>query len=152
MSFDIYGNNLRLGHCEVHPHVHEEYPCSVCLAESASRRDTHSRADICDGNPSRCESAHMLGQAQEEIDRLKAVLSGGRHLAPDHTGMKISAEGILGRIRDGRYFRELDYGCGVMLGHLQNMAKRFYAGDIKAADEFLQLYDLADDRPRGDKK
>ena len=104
MSFDIYGNNLRPGHCEVHPHVHEEYPCSVCLAESASRRDTHSRADICDGNPSRCESAHMLGQALQELDRLKAVLSG-----------------------------------------MQEMAKRFYAGDIKAVDEFLQRYDLADE-------
>jgi len=121
MSFDIYGNNLRRGHCEVHPHVHEEYPCSVCLTESAN--------------------------AQREVDRLRDIPIPEHHLAPDHTGMKISAEGILGRIRDGRYFRELDYGCGVMLGHLQNMAKRFYAGDIKAVDEFLQLYDLADDRP-----
>lgn len=33
MSWDIYGNPLRRGHCEVHPHVHEEYPCSVCMAE-----------------------------------------------------------------------------------------------------------------------
>ena len=34
MGYDIYGNNLRSGHCEVHPYVHEEYPCSVCLQES----------------------------------------------------------------------------------------------------------------------
>ena len=33
MPFDIYGERLRAGHCEVHPHVHEEYPCSICLAE-----------------------------------------------------------------------------------------------------------------------
>ena len=33
MSWDIYGNPLRRGHCEVHPHVHEEYPCSICMAE-----------------------------------------------------------------------------------------------------------------------
>lgn len=33
MSWDIYGNHLRRGHCEVHPHVHEEYPCSICMAE-----------------------------------------------------------------------------------------------------------------------
>lgn len=34
MAYDIYGNNLRRGYCEVHPNVHEEYPCSLCLAES----------------------------------------------------------------------------------------------------------------------
>ena len=38
MAFDIYGERLRGGHCEVHPHVHEEYPCHVCLIES--RRKT----------------------------------------------------------------------------------------------------------------
>lgn len=34
MAYDIYGNSLRRGHCEVHPHVHEEYPCSLCYAEA----------------------------------------------------------------------------------------------------------------------
>jgi|SRR5690554_1067870 len=34
MSYDIYGNPLRRGHCEVHPHVHEEYPCSICIQEN----------------------------------------------------------------------------------------------------------------------
>lgn len=33
MSWDIYGNDLRRGHCEVHPWVHEEYPCQTCMAE-----------------------------------------------------------------------------------------------------------------------
>ena len=33
MSYDIYGNNLASGHCEVHPWVHCEYPCPVCLAD-----------------------------------------------------------------------------------------------------------------------
>ena len=37
MSWDIYGNPLRKGHCEVHPWVHEEYPCPVCYSESAER-------------------------------------------------------------------------------------------------------------------
>jgi len=31
MSYDIYGNTLQRGYCEVHPDVPEEYPCSVCL-------------------------------------------------------------------------------------------------------------------------
>lgn len=34
MPFDIYGNNLRYGYCEVHPYVHEEYPCSMCYMEN----------------------------------------------------------------------------------------------------------------------
>ena len=34
MSFDIYGNHLRAGYCEVHPEIHEEYPCSICLEEN----------------------------------------------------------------------------------------------------------------------
>ena len=33
MSFDIHGNKLQQGHCEVHPQVAEEYPCSVCNNE-----------------------------------------------------------------------------------------------------------------------
>ena len=33
MSFDIYGNHLRRGYCEVHPNVHEEFPCSCCSDE-----------------------------------------------------------------------------------------------------------------------
>ena len=66
MSFDIYGNTLRSGHCEVHPHVHEEYPCSVCIAE-ASQREQQQRPPYCDGDPRFCESAHYLAQASEHI-------------------------------------------------------------------------------------
>lgn len=33
MAFDIYGNDLRDGFCEVHPHVGQEYPCSICCME-----------------------------------------------------------------------------------------------------------------------
>lgn len=67
-------------------------------------------------------------------------------LSSTHDGMRISASGVLGRIRDGRYFKELNFGCGEMLRHLEEMAARFYAGDIKAVDEFLQLYDLDEKR------
>ena len=34
MSYDIHGNVLRSNHCEVHPYVHEQYPCSVCMREA----------------------------------------------------------------------------------------------------------------------
>ena len=34
MAFDIYGEHLRPGYCEVHPDIKEEYPCSKCIEES----------------------------------------------------------------------------------------------------------------------
>jgi hypothetical protein len=34
MAYDIYGNNLRSGYCEVHPHVPQEYPCAICYSDS----------------------------------------------------------------------------------------------------------------------
>lgn len=37
MAYDIYGNNLRIGYCEVHPQVNEEYPCSLCYADGKIR-------------------------------------------------------------------------------------------------------------------
>lgn len=39
MSYDIYGERLERGHCEVHPWVHQGYPCSVCMADY----DRHKR-------------------------------------------------------------------------------------------------------------
>lgn len=44
MSYDIYGNTLMRGHCEVHPHVREEYPCSVCIQENNSR-NAHNQSE-----------------------------------------------------------------------------------------------------------
>lgn len=41
MAWDIYGNTLQRGHCEVHPHVHEEYPCSVCMSERRQAQQPH---------------------------------------------------------------------------------------------------------------
>lgn len=36
MPYDIYGNTLQRGHCEVHPDIPEEYPCSRCMERSQS--------------------------------------------------------------------------------------------------------------------
>jgi hypothetical protein len=33
MAYDIYGNDLRRGYCEVHPHVYQEYPCDICCRD-----------------------------------------------------------------------------------------------------------------------
>ncbi len=38
MSFDIYGEHLQRGHCEVHPWVHEEYPCSICMSQNREKQ------------------------------------------------------------------------------------------------------------------
>lgn len=71
-----------------------------------------------------------------------------KFFAKKHTGGRISASGVLGRIRDGRYWSGLDYGCGVMLEHLEEMACRFYSGEVSAVDEFLQLYCLDECREK----
>lgn len=41
MTWDIYGNPLQRGHCEVHPHVHEDYPCSVCMSGRGQTQQPH---------------------------------------------------------------------------------------------------------------
>lgn len=37
MSYDIYGNPLRRGFCEVHPSINEEWPCCLCVLERNQR-------------------------------------------------------------------------------------------------------------------
>ena len=39
MAFDIYGNLLQRGYCEVHPDVPEEYPCSICMEGSQKHQE-----------------------------------------------------------------------------------------------------------------
>lgn len=64
MAFDIYGNHLRSGHCEVHPSVHEEYPCSMCIGEK-QRHDQQSAFEQV--------QAHDYHQ-QQEIARLSELV------------------------------------------------------------------------------
>ena len=45
MSWDIYGQPLRSGHCEVHPDVHEEYPCSLCFMEKDRQEEKNQEED-----------------------------------------------------------------------------------------------------------
>ena len=48
MSFDIYGNHLRPGYCEVHPDVHESFPCHYCRNEDESQECCRSgRCEVC---------------------------------------------------------------------------------------------------------
>jgi hypothetical protein len=66
-------------------------------------------------------------------------------LAKKHTGMRIDASGVLLRV-GGR----LKFGAQEMHKHLNEMAQRFYSGDITVVDEFLQLYCLDEHRPKNE--
>lgn len=41
MAYDIYGQSLERGHCEVHPWVPYEYPCPECMERQ--EREEHER-------------------------------------------------------------------------------------------------------------
>jgi hypothetical protein len=87
-------------------------------------------------------SDKILGNAQSEQINLSDLLGA------KHTGMKISASGVLGRIEKGwKVDKGMRVCCGQMLTHLQDVAKKFYAGDVKIVDEFFQLYCLDEHRP-----
>ena len=85
---------------------------------------------------------HRLTDANNLTDK-----SMTKFLAPKRNGFRISAGGVLRRIQNGNRGAELNYACGEMLRHLEEMATRYYAGDVQVVDEFLQLYCLDDARP-----
>lgn len=37
MAYDVYGNRLKRGHCEVHPDIPEPFPCYRCIEEGRER-------------------------------------------------------------------------------------------------------------------
>lgn len=43
MAFDIYGDILEPGFCEVHPHVRQEYPCDICMQEKRKIQDSSDK-------------------------------------------------------------------------------------------------------------
>lgn len=48
MAFDIYGKNLRENHCEVHPWVHETYPCTICFQEGELQKRKNRKQEPID--------------------------------------------------------------------------------------------------------
>lgn len=47
MTWDIYGNKLQHGYCEVHPHVPEEYPCYECrMRDQIQENEKSQRQNI----------------------------------------------------------------------------------------------------------
>jgi len=74
MSFDIYGNNLRKGYCEVHPNVHEEYPCSLCYAERQNKRERHSSQEPTESDFKEEELRQQLTDKDNLIKELVTML------------------------------------------------------------------------------
>jgi hypothetical protein len=62
-------------------------------------------------------------------------------LAKKKTNMRISGEGLLGRIADGqRPDKGQRFGVREMLDNMELMANEFYKGNVSMVDEFCQLY------------
>ena len=71
-------------------------------------------------------------------------------LASTHQGMRVCAKhmlevGTAGKCQNRKGYA---YQASVMMGHLQGMADRYYAGDVAAVDEFCQLYCFDQNRPK----
>ena len=75
MSFDIFGQPLKRGHCEVHPHVNEEWPCSLCLMESEQRRRTESNNNA--QHDMILEVEHLKMQRDRLLEAAKAAIECG---------------------------------------------------------------------------
>lgn len=90
------------------------------------------------------EMASLLGVSPAPVvnQQLTTEPATAVPLAAKHQGMCISAHGLLARVGG-----HLKFGAREMLKHLDEMATRYYAGDIAAVDEFLQLYCLDEKRP-----
>lgn len=59
MAYDIHGNQLERGHCEVHPWVHQEYPCSVCLSDNKKQEQQRPTQQECVINDLESELADL---------------------------------------------------------------------------------------------
>lgn len=69
-------------------------------------------------------------------------------LAADHTGMMVDHSGVIRQAKDALEHGMRNPAIGVMLEgmgrHMEELGRRWYAGDMSAVDEFLQLYCVAD--------
>ncbi|ELY1969535.1 hypothetical protein SL040_000761 [Aeromonas salmonicida] len=79
MSYDIYGDPLRRGHCEVHPHIHEEYPCSVCLADAQRSKNPRPAVD--------CDPLLEIAELKSQRDELLALANNFQITGPDEDGV-----------------------------------------------------------------
>jgi len=67
-------------------------------------------------------------------------------LAKDHTGMRVDYSGLLNQsIKDIKHKSSANAEMlRQLLGHLEELGRRYYSGDENVVDEFLQLYCIED--------
>ncbi|HHA2835987.1 TPA: hypothetical protein ACOFCN_000307 [Stenotrophomonas maltophilia] len=107
-------------------------------------RPTHNAYRGSFSGPCRCwaDADHAVGN---EVMRYAAPPAQVVDLAPDHRGMRVSYSGLLNQVRGGLNSNpELAEMVRQLHGHLNELGKRWYAGDRKVVDEFLQLYVIED--------
>lgn len=108
--------------------------------------------NVCRGfDTDHLENIDMVGDTLKvRFEALKGELK-APPLAQDHKGMMVDYSGMLRQIinalpRSSSFQAEM---LRQFKTHLEELGKRFYAGDFKAVDEFLQLYCVAyEDRKR----
>lgn len=78
--WDIHGNPLTKGHCEVHPHIKEEYPCHVCLEQQHVAYIHQKAAEIVDYEATLEEKLHQArSMAGLTADQYTVNLLGAIH-------------------------------------------------------------------------
>ncbi|MBU4609189.1 hypothetical protein IMZ29_01040 [Achromobacter sp. GG226] len=70
-------------------------------------------------------------------------------LTADHTGMMVDHSGVIRQAKESLEYGMRNPSVATMLEgmgkHLEELGRRWYAGDVSVVDEFLQLYCVADD-------
>ena len=74
MPYDIYGNNLRNGFCEVHPYVEQEYPCQICCQEIEREKQRQQENREHSQLQNEQYSLHIALQQLEKLEAEKAEL------------------------------------------------------------------------------
>ncbi len=119
MSYDIHGFPLKSGYCEVHPHVHQEYPCSLCYAEI----EKHHRM--------KQEELRVSKAIQEERDASIGVI--------EQIGQEIyqSMKGF--RVKNTHAKKCAINAVNLVLKSTDSSAKKMYYGKILAYIENLKV-------------
>lgn len=81
MSWDIQGNPLPPGHCEVHPEVAETYPCHIDREQDNAQREAYQYDH--DAYHQEQDAYYRAMEEQQEDDRLAAIKAEGDRLAVD---------------------------------------------------------------------
>lgn len=71
MAWDIHGNRLRPGYCEVHPDVPQEYPCIYCMRD-IDRQNEYQREQQLINNAHR-EHMELIEREYREDAELEII-------------------------------------------------------------------------------